>query len=73
VVRVLGNVLLMFGVLIVLLIEDERFGLAMTALAALLFVALPSWPYSRGWGWYPSGGLAVLLLIVLYLIAAGHL
>ena len=40
VIRVLGNVILMFGVLIVLLIEDYRFGLAMTVLAALLFVAL---------------------------------
>jgi ABC-type multidrug transport system fused ATPase/permease subunit len=40
VIRVLGNVILMFGVLIVLLIEDYRFGLVMTVLAALLFVAL---------------------------------
>jgi len=40
VIRVLGNVILMFGVLIVLLLEDYRFGLVMTLLAALLFVAL---------------------------------
>jgi ABC-type multidrug transport system fused ATPase/permease subunit len=40
VIRVLGNVILMFGVLIVLLIEDYRIGAVMTALAALLFVAL---------------------------------
>jgi ABC-type multidrug transport system fused ATPase/permease subunit len=40
VIRVLGNALLMFGVLIVLLIEDYRIGAVMTLLAALLFVAL---------------------------------
>jgi hypothetical protein len=27
--------------------------------------AFPSWPYSRGWGYYPSGGLGLILLIVL--------
>jgi len=40
VIRVLGNAILMFGVLIVLLIEDYRIGVVMTLLAALLFVAL---------------------------------
>src|SRR5262245_55694728 len=40
VIRVVGNVILMFGVLIVLLIEDYRIGLVMTGLAALLFLAL---------------------------------
>jgi hypothetical protein len=37
-------------------------------LAALLSV--PAWPYSRGWGYYPSGGLgviAVVLLIILFM------
>jgi ABC-type multidrug transport system fused ATPase/permease subunit len=40
VIRVVGNIILMFGVLIVLLIEDYRIGVVMTGLAALLFVAL---------------------------------
>jgi ABC-type multidrug transport system fused ATPase/permease subunit len=40
VIRVVGNIILMFGVLIVLLIEDYRIGLVMTGLAALLFLAL---------------------------------
>ena len=40
VIRIVGNVLLMFGVLIVLLIEDYRIGLVMTGLAGLLFLAL---------------------------------
>lgn len=36
----------------------------------LLISAVPAWPYSRGWGYYPSGGLGLVLviLIVLYLM-----
>ena len=33
-------------------------------LVLLLIGALPSWPYSSGWGYYPSGGLGLILLIV---------
>jgi Protein of unknown function (DUF3309) len=33
----------------------------------LLLGALPAWPYSGGWGYYPSGGLGLLLIIVLVL------
>jgi hypothetical protein len=38
-------------------------------LVLLLLGALPSWPYSRGWGYYPSGifGLILLLLVILLL------
>ncbi len=31
----------------------------------LLFGSLPTWPYSQGWGYYPSGGLGLLLIILL--------
>ena len=34
----------------------------------LLIGALPSWPYSAGWGYYPSGGLGLVILIVLVLV-----
>jgi hypothetical protein len=34
----------------------------------LLLGALPSWPYSTGWGYYPSGGLGLLLIVVLVLV-----
>jgi hypothetical protein len=34
----------------------------------LLLSVLPTWPYSSGWGYYPSGGLGLVLLIVLLLI-----
>lgn len=37
-------------------------------LLLLLLGALPTWPYSAEWGYYPSGGLGVVLVIVLILI-----
>jgi uncharacterized protein DUF3309 len=42
-------------------------------LIILLFGALPTWPYSAGWGYYPSGGAGLLLLILIVLIVAGAL
>ncbi|PYI70354.1 MAG: DUF3309 domain-containing protein [Verrucomicrobia bacterium] len=39
----------------------------------LLIGALPTWPYSSGWGYYPSGGLGLILLIVLILWLLGRL
>ena len=42
-------------------------------LILLLVGALPSWPYSSGWGYYPSGGLGLVLLIVLVLALSGRL
>jgi len=42
-------------------------------LVLLLFAALPTWPYSRSWGYAPSGTLGFLLVILLILIIAGAL
>jgi hypothetical protein len=42
-------------------------------LVLLLLGALPTWPYSTGWGYYPSGGLGLVLLIVIILVIAGRL
>jgi hypothetical protein len=42
-------------------------------LVLLLLGALPTWPYSTGWGYYPSGGLGVVLLILLILVLAKRL
>ena len=39
----------------------------------LLLGALPTWPYSSGWGYYPSGGLGLVLLIVVILVVVGRL
>ncbi|MGH8048033.1 MAG: DUF3309 family protein [Chthoniobacterales bacterium] len=41
--------------------------LLLVLLVLLLLGALPAWPYSAGWGYYPSGGLGLLLVIVLIL------
>jgi hypothetical protein len=37
-------------------------------LVLLLIGALPTWPYSAGWGYYPSGGVGLLVLILLILV-----
>jgi Protein of unknown function (DUF3309) len=42
-------------------------------LILLLLGALPTWPYSRSWGYYPSGGLGLVVVIVLVLLLAGRL
>jgi hypothetical protein len=45
----------------------------MVVLVLLLLGALPTWPYSRSWGYYPSGGLGLVLVVVLVLLLAGRL
>ena len=41
-------------------------------LILLLIGAFPTWPYSAGWGYYPSGGIGIILLIVLILALTGR-
>jgi len=41
-------------------------------LVLLVLAVMPAWPYSRGWGYYPSGGLGIVLLIILILVLSGH-
>jgi hypothetical protein len=49
-------------------------GLILVVLLVLLVVgALPTWPYSSGWGYYPSGGAGLILLILVILLLAGRL
>jgi len=42
-------------------------------LILILVGALPTWPYSSGWGYYPSGGSGLVLLIVIILLLTGRL
>jgi hypothetical protein len=42
-------------------------------LIILLLGALPTWPYSAGWGYYPSGGFGLILVIVLILFLLGKI
>ncbi len=39
----------------------------------MLVGTLPTWPHSRGWGYYPSGGLGLVVLILLILLLAGRI
>jgi hypothetical protein len=41
-------------------------------LILLLIGALPTWPYSSGWGYYPSGGLGLILIIILIVMLMGR-
>jgi len=45
----------------------------LVVLVLLLLGALPTWPYSRSWGYYPSGGLGLIVVVVLVLLLAGRL
>jgi hypothetical protein len=47
--------------------------LLIIVLVVVLIGSLPSWPYSRGWGYYPSGGLGLVLAIFLILWFMGWL
>jgi len=42
-------------------------------LILLLIGALPTWPYSGGWGYYPGGGLGLILIIVIILALTGRI
>jgi hypothetical protein len=42
-------------------------------LVLLLIGAVPAWPYNRSWGYFPSGGLGLVLLVVVILLLTGRL
>jgi hypothetical protein len=46
--------------------------LLLILLILLIVGALPTWPYSSGWGYYPSGGLGLVLIILLILFLTGR-
>jgi hypothetical protein len=45
----------------------------LVVLILMLLGALPTWPYSRSWGYYPSGGLGLIVVVVIVLLLAGRL
>lgn len=47
--------------------------LLLILLIVLIIGALPTWPYSTGWGYYPAGGIGTLLVILLVLVLLGVL
>jgi hypothetical protein len=46
--------------------------LLLIVLIILILAVLPAWPYSTGWGYYPSGGLGAVLLVILILVILGR-
>lgn len=60
--------------------KEQRKGATNGMLILLLVILLvlsvgsfPAWPYSRGWGYYPSGGLGLILLILVVLLLVGRI
>jgi hypothetical protein len=47
--------------------------IALVFLILLLVALLPTWPYSSGWGYYPSGGTGLIVLILLILLLTGRI
>lgn len=45
----------------------------MVLLILMLIGAFPAWPHSKGWGYYPSGGLGVVLVILVVLLLLGRI
>ncbi len=45
----------------------------LVVLILLLIGALPTWPYSTGWGYYPSGGLGLVALVLVILLLMGRI
>ena len=49
-------------------------GLVLLVLLVVLLVgSVPAWPYSRGWGYYPTGGVGLLVLILIILLLTGRI
>lgn len=54
--------------------QAEMLGTILLIILIILLVgALPTWPYSGGWGYYPSSGLGILLIIIILLLAFGRI
>ncbi len=49
------------------------YAILLVILVLLLIGALPTWPYSGSWGYYPSGGLGLIVVIVLVLLILGRI
>jgi hypothetical protein len=54
--------------------ENNMLGTILIIILILLLIgALPTWPYSTGWGYYPGGGLGLVLIIVVILVLVGRI
>jgi uncharacterized protein DUF3309 len=56
------------------LAEETKVGTILIVVLVLLLIgALPSWPYSQGWGYYPSSGLGLVLVVLVVLLLMGRI
>jgi hypothetical protein len=55
------------------LFQEKKMPILLILLIVLLLAAAPAWPYSRGWGYYPSGGLGLVILVVVILMLSGRI
>ena len=53
--------------------EDANMLILLIILIVLLFGSVPAWPYSSGWGYYPSGGLGLVVLVLVILLLMGRI
>lgn len=53
--------------------HDTMGTLLLIVIILLLIGALPTWPYSSGWGYYPTGGLGLVFIILLILVLLGRI
>lgn len=47
--------------------------LLLVVLVIILIASLPAWPHSRGWGYYPSGGVGILVVVLVVLLASAQI
>ena len=52
--------------------DSDVYTILLIILILLLLGALPTWPYSAGWGYYPSGGLGLIFIILLVRVLSGR-
>jgi hypothetical protein len=45
----------------------------LVVLIVLLIGSIPTWPYSSGWGYYPSGGMGLVLIVILVMVLMGRI
>jgi hypothetical protein len=56
--------------------DDHHFAMLTLLLIVLVVMAIgaaPSWPHSRNWGYYPSGGIGLIVVVLLVLALTGHM
>jgi hypothetical protein len=55
-------------------LEDAEmlYTILVVILVLALIGALPAWPYSAGWGYYPTGGIGIVLLVLIVLLVSGR-